>query len=543
MTTGRGTTRCDKQAPAAKSKDLLDLVRELLAEGRSDEVVDLVAKLLANQSALKRQLAELSRKRFKSSEVVSSAQLRLLLADLAEAETHAENIAKADAELKETASLDELSATPPAEPKPPKRPKRRAFPKSLRRIEKVHPVPDDERACPSCNKERGHIGYEETEVLDIIPAEVIVRVDKREKLRCKDCDGHVARAPLPDKVIRQGVFGARLVACVLVDKYHDGLPLHRQIRRFRKLGISLPLSTLIDQVKHSGNSLDILREAAIEEALESHVMHLDGTGLPVLNKRHRNGKRLGALWGYVGDGKVSVYLYASTGKKRGQVDGEIGPEDFLDRRKGLVVADASNLFDASFKRDDLIECGCNAHGRRGFVKALDGGDSRAALPIGAYRRLYMIEREGKDLSTEERTKLRQQKSRPVFDAILRWCQLYASHEPPSSPLGKAIQYFINHHEALGRFIDDGSIPIDNSLIERQHVRVALTRKNFLFSGSDAGGHRAAVIYTLLGSCELNQIDPVEYLADVLPRVARRKLSVEEARELLPHRWKAARADR
>jgi hypothetical protein len=166
---------------------------------------------------------------------------------------------------------------------------------------------------------------------------------------------------------------------------------------------------------------------------------------------------------------------------------EQGPEEILAKRCGLVVADASNLFEQSFKRDDLIECGCNAHGRRGFVKALDRGDSRAAITIGAYRRLYEVEREARDVSIEERTALRQRKSRPVFDAILKWCQAYERFEPPSSPLGAAIRYFNNHHVALGRFIDDGTIPIDNSLVERQHVRVALTRKNFLFVGSDACG--------------------------------------------------------
>jgi hypothetical protein len=212
----------------------------------------------------------------------------------------------------------------------------------------------------------------------------------------------------------------------------------------------------------------------------------------------------------------------------------------LRERCGLVVADASNLFEKSFQRDDLIECGCNAHGRRGFVKTLDRGDSRAALPIGAYRRLYEFEREAREMSVEERTELRQRKSKPVFDALLRWCQRYAPYEPPSSPLGEAIRYFINHHEALGRFLQDGAIPIDNSLVERQHVRVALTRKNFLFVGSDPGGERAAIIYTLLGCCAPNDVDPEQYLADVVPRLVR-GVTRQEARELLPDRWKAARS--
>lgn len=287
----------------------------------------------------------------------------------------------------------------------------------------------------------------------------------------------------------------------------------------------------------------VLHELAIEEVLGAHVMHLDATGMPVLDKSHPKGKRLGTLWAYVGDGKVSFYLYTTTGKKNGQRrdnDGkllEMGPEDVLRRRTGLVVADASTPFEASFKREDLIECGCNAHGRRGFVKALDGKDSRAALPIGAYRRLYELEREARDMSIEDRTALRQSRSKPIFDALLTWCQKYALHERPSSPLGEALRYFINHHVALGRFLEDGAIPIDNSLVERQHVRVALTRKAFLFVGSDPGGDRAAVIYTLLGCCALNDVNPEAYLADVLPRLAR-GITRADAPDLLPHRWKA-----
>lgn len=547
MVTEEATARCDDGKAVRKPQSPIDLVRGLLVNGELDEVVSLVAELVANNSALQRQLEELTRKRYKTSEVVSSAQLRLLLTELAQVEEQAESLSEADEELRKAADLDALEQAKSdgdengPRPRKRKRPARRLFPQKLRRVENPIPVPAEQRPCPKCGKERTCIGHDVTEVLELVPAELVVRRDKREKLACKACDGELCRAPMPDKVISRGRLGVMLVACMLVEKYRDGLPLHRQLQRFRRLGVSLPLSTLVDQVKHSAQAAKVLQEAAIDEVLSAHVMHLDGTGMPVLDKAHRNGKRLGSLWAYVGDGNVSVYLYASTGKKNGQQSGEVGPEDFLNRRKGLVVADASNLFDASFRRDDLIECGCNAHGRRGFVKAVDRGDSRAALPIGAYRRLYAIEREGREMSDEDRTKLRQQKSKPVFDAILKWCHVYACHEPPSSPLGEAIRYFTNHHEALGRFLENGAIPIDNSLVERQHVRVAITRKNFLFVGSDEGGHRAAVIYTLLGCCALNDVDPVEYLADVLPRLAREEMTREQARELLPHRWKAARA--
>jgi hypothetical protein len=236
---------------------------------------------------------------------------------------------------------------------------------------------------------------------------------------------------------------------------------------------------------------------------------------------------------------VAAYLFASTGKKQGQREGELGPEDMLNLRTGYTVADASNLFDKSFKRDDLIECGCNMHARRYFVKALDGGDARAALPVAGYKKLYEIEAEIRDKDEDAKRAARQARSKEVFDDIVAWCRAYQPNEPPSSALGKAIQYALNHREALGRFLEHGTIPIDNGIVERLHVRAALTRKNFLFAGSDAGGERAAIAYTILACCRLADVNPVEYLRDVLPRLARR-IRLSELPALLPGRWKVAR---
>jgi hypothetical protein len=299
------------------------------------------------------------------------------------------------------------------------------------------------------------------------------------------------------------------------------------------------VSTLADQVTWGTDLLRPLWRLAVMRVLAAKVMHLDGTGLPVLDRDAAGGKRLGTLWGYVGDCDVAAYLYASTGKKVGQKPGELGPEDMLKLRKGFTVADASGLFDASFERDDLIECGCNMHGRRYFVKALDAGDVRAALPIAAYKRLYEIEDKVRDLDDAGRLAVRQDDSKPVWDELCAWCETYKPREPPSSKLGEAIRYFTNNRIALGRFLDDGAIPVGNGIVERLHVRAALTRKNFLFAGSDAGGERAAIAYTILGCCRLAGVDPVAYLADVLPRLARR-IRVVDVANLMPWRWKKGR---
>ena len=525
---------------------VLDVLRELLADGRDEDVVRLVEKLVARNSELEQRLADIAARR-KKNESVPKAQLLLFLdalATAAESESGTdEERDEANQKLRSAAGIDEGPKEDPEtkETKEPKKqpPLRKAPPAELRRVENPISVPEPERPCPVCGAERECIGHDVTEVIELIPAEVVVRRDMREKLACKSCEGELVRAPPGDKVVAGGKLGSRLVSQLLVDKYWDGLPLHRQKQRFERMGLDVAVSTLADQVTWATDLLRPLWRAAIANVLMAIVMHLDGTSLPVLDRDAPGGKKLGTLWGYVGDDETAVYLYASTGKKTGQLKGELGPEDMLKLRNGYTVADAATVFDASFKREELIECGCNMHARRYFVKALDGGDNRAALPLAAYKKLYEIEEETRDSTPEARLVERQTRSKPVFDELIAWANVHKPHEPPTSPMGAAIRYLTNHQLALSRFLEDGVIPIDNGVVERLHVRAALTRKNFLFAGSDAGGERAAIAYTTLGCCALAEVDPVEYLADVLPRLARR-VRLRDLPDLLPAPWKAAR---
>lgn len=533
---------------------VLEVVAALLGDfGERDVVLAIVRKLVADNSDMVRRLARIAA-RFKTSEKVGKAQLVLFLDALQRGEGEPETatdeppdeIDDADGKLRAASGIDGnkpdndltgLKTRPPRQP-----PSRTPAAAHLPRVENPIAVPPEQRACPKCGGERVCMGHDVTEVIELIPAQVIVRLDAREKLACVPCDGEIVRAPLGDKVVPGGKLGLQLVLQMLVDKYIDGLPLHRQRERFARLGLDISVSTLGDQVKWCTDLLRPLWRAALAEVIAARVMHLDATGLPVLDRSAPGGKRIGALWGYVGvnaTDTIAAYLYCSSAKKTAQRPNEMGPEDMLSLRDGLTVADASNAFDASFLRAELIECGCNMHARRYFVKALDAGDQRAALAIAAYRKLYKIEDEIRGLDADAKLVERRKQSKPVFDELASWCHVRKKHEPPSSNLGKALQYFINHRAALGRFLDYGYLPPDNGIVERLHVRAALTRKNFLFAGSDSGGERAAVAYTILGSCRLAGVDPIEYLADVLPKLTRR-IRLLDLPSLLPSRWAAAR---
>jgi transposase len=517
---------------------VLEVLRELLSEGRDEEALAVVSKLVARNSELERRLAQLL-SRGRKSERVSSAQLLLLLGQLG---TQAEKeLDEANQKLRDASGIDnKKEQEPKTEPRRRQPPLRRPIPPNLRRVDNPIRVADEQRPCPICGKERTCIGHDVTEVIDIIPAEVIVRRDMREKLACEKCEAEVIRAPMGDKVVAGGRLGSRLVSELVVDKYRDGLPLNREKQRLERLGLPLSVSTLGDQITWSTDLMQPLWRAALWRVLLAKVMHLDGTSLPVLDRDSPGGKKVGALWGYVGDQEVAAILYASTAKKLGQQPGELGPEDVLRLRQGYVVADASNLFDLSFKREELIECGCNMHARRYFVKALDAGDTRAALPLAAFKKLYEIEHEVRELDTDGKHAARQARSKPVYDELVSWAETHKPHEPPSSAMGAALRYLTNHKVALRRFLDDGVIPIDNGVVERLHVRTALTRKNFLFAGSDAGAQRAAIAYTILGCCQLAEVNPVEYLADVLPKLARGGIRLSDVPALLPDRWKLTR---
>ncbi len=530
-----------KEKATAQRARVVDAVRELLASGRTAEALAVVEKLVARNTELERQLRAVRTTNLKN-EGVSSAQLRLLLDGLP-ANGDGDR-ATADERLRRWAKVNEGAER---EEQKRARPRgRRPLPANLRRIDNLITVPPEQRACPSCGAERKCSEHEVTEVIDLIPAEVVVRRDLREKLACVPCEGHLVRAPLGEKTVSGGRMGTTLVAQVLVEKYYDGLPLARQVERYRRLGLELAISTLADQVEWATDALRPLWRAVMEQVLSSTVMHLDATSLPVLDKQAARGIRLGTIWGYVGANvtdagteHTALCLYTSTGRAVGQRRGELGPTDMLARRVGFTVADAAGIFDAPFQRKELIECGCNTHARRYFRKALDAGDARAALPLAAFKRLFSIERQLKGSSIDERRRGRQELSKPVYDDLTAWVLAYQPHEPPSSALGRAIGYTLNHEAALRRFLDDGVIPIDNSVVERLHVRTALTRKNFLFAGSDAGGERAAIAFTLMACCKLARVNPLAYLADVLPKLTTGKLRGSDAAALLPATWKRA----
>jgi transposase len=364
---------------------VLEVVRALHAGGRSDELLAVVSKLVSRNEELERLVTTLRESKNRG-EHISVDQVDLFVNKLRE--LAGGELVKADEKLAATAKEN---GERPEKTKAPKQPAvRRPPPPGARRVPNVLKVPEAERPCPRCGGERQCIGHTTAEVIDFIPAEVIVRLDMQELLSCKQCEREVEQAPIGDKVTEGGAYGSRLVGHLVIGKYWDSLPLNRLGQGLERLGLSMPSSSMADQIHWATDLLRPIWWKLQDGVLKSPVMHLDGTGLAVRDQDSPRGIVTGTLWGYVGvgDGPQAVYLYTSTGKKVGQREGEVGPEEFLRRRTGYTFgrADAASIFDLSFKRPELIEIACNMHARRHFVKRSTRTTRAPPYPLQPSRR-------------------------------------------------------------------------------------------------------------------------------------------------------------
>lgn len=258
---------------------MLDVVKELLGEHASARaLLEMFSKLVARNEELELLLAKLRSSKH-SSERVAKEQLDLFLDKLREASEGA--VAAANDSLTKATKDNEGRPDPAKPPKQP--PVRRPPPAGLRRVENPIPVPASERPCPACGKERVCIAHETTEVIDLKPAEVFVRLDIKEILGCDDCDAELTRAPMGDKVINGGAYGSALVAKLIVGKFWDGMPLYRQGQELERLGLSMPSSSMSDQITWGTDLLRPIWNLLLEETLGATVMHVDSTSLPVLD--------------------------------------------------------------------------------------------------------------------------------------------------------------------------------------------------------------------------------------------------------------------
>lgn len=415
-----------------------------------------------------------------------------------------------------------------------KKPARRPLPEHLPREEVTHPAPC---ACPSCGGALRRIGEEITETLDYVPGRFKVIRHVREKLSCRACDTVVA-APAPDHAIARGRAGAGLLAHIVVSKYDDHLPLYRQAEIFARESVELETSTLSGWVGATSAALAPLIDALAADVMTSDTLHVDDTPVPVLAPGAGKTKT-GRLWTYVrderpfaGDRPPAALFFYSADRK-----GE-HPRKHLERFSGVIHADGYAGFNELFAGNRIAEAGCWAHVRRKFFDVHAAiGSPIAKEALDRIGQLYRVEATIDGVPPDHRRRTRQQQSKPIAVALAAWADDTVRKLSRKSELAAAFRYMRARWAALTRCFDDGRLALDNNPAERALRGVAIGRKNWLFAGSDAGGRRAAAMYSLIESAKLNAVNPQHYLADVLGRIADHP--ARRIAELLPWNWKPA----
>ncbi len=400
------------------------------------------------------------------------------------------------------------------------KPVRSALPANLPRIETVI---EPEGDLTDCKK----IGEEITEILELEMPKLIVQRIVRPKYLSADGNA-ILIGELPSRPIDKGMAGPKLLSHVIVSKYVDHLPVYRQVKQFKRWGIELPDSTIYGWITGTCKLLEPLYECLKKQVLISHYLQADESPLQVMTEEKKGSTHRGYMWVYHSPPERLVLFDYRKGRDKE------GPKELLKDYKGLLQTDGYAVYDMFDNNPDITLASCMAHARRYFEQALDNDRQIAEYMMQRFGQLYDLETELKEtqIDGEEKIKQRQQKAIPVLEEMERFMKEKIQSVIPKSPIGKAIAYTLPRWKKLSAYTKYAELHIDNNLVENQIRPLALGRKNYLFAGNHEGAQRSAMLYSLIGSCKLNGINPQEWLTDVLSKLPDTKLS--DLYKLLPN---------
>jgi transposase len=426
-----------------------------------------------------------------------------------------------------------------------KRLARKPFPEHLPRERVVIAAPQN---CPCCGSTKlSKLGEDVTETLEVIPRQWKVIQTIRERFSCRQCET-ITQPPAPFHVTPRGFAGPNLLAMILFEKFGQHQPLNRQSERYAREGVDLSLSTLADQVGACALALRPLYALIEKHVLAAVRLHGDDTTVPILAKGRTE---IGRVWTYVRDDRPfggkdpPAALYYASRDRSGE-----HPERHLRGFVGVLQADAYGGYNRLYRSDrrpgPIVEALCWSHGRRKFFELADIAanarrDKNAApispIALEAVKRIdaiFDIEREINGVSAEKRLAARRSRSAPLVAALEGWMRAERAKLSRHNAVAKAIDYMLTRWPAFTHFLDDGRICLTNNAAERALRGLALGRKSWLFAGSERGAERAGIMYTLIQTAKLNDVDPQAWLADVLGRIGE-TLQTKLA-ELLPWNW-------
>ena len=488
-----------------------------------DDPGTLKAMLIAERTQnerLRQIIKELQRHRFgRRAETLPEDQMLLGLEDVEQVAASSE----ATIEAANPVERANRSAT--------RRTNRGSLPAHLPREEII--VDIDDHACPCCGNALHRIGEDAGERLDMVPAQFRVVVVRRPKYACRSCENVVVQASAPNRLIEGGLPTEATVANVLVSKYADHLPLYRQAQIYARQGVNLDRSTLADWVGRAAFVLQPVHARLLAMLKASSKLFADETTAPVLDPG-RGRTKTGQLWAYARDdrpwggtdppGVAYVYAPDRTAER---------PMTHLTGFNGILQVDGYSGYRMFAERNAVQLAFCWAHVRRRFYElAVAGPAPIASEALERIAGLYAIEKDIRGLSAAERRAVRQDKSRPIIDDLEPWLRAKLALISQKTKLAQAIRYALSRWDGLTRFVDDGRIEIDSNVVERSIRPIALNRKNALFAGSDGGAEHWAIIASLIETCKLNGVDPLDYLCDVITRIVNGHLN-SRIDELLP----------
>ena len=389
------------------------------------------------------------------------------------------------------------------------------------------------------------IGQEVTRIVEHKPGQLYIKEIIREKWGLKDNTSTAPKgmsgvliAPMPLLPIYKGIAGASLLAEILLQKYEYHMPYYRQIKQYSHLGMKgLTESTVDGWFKQTMELLKPLYEVLKSEVMKTDYAQADETTTPVINKEtHKAAKEY--LWMVRAVMERLVLFYYDQGSRAGAVI-----ESLANRYnfKGYLQCDGFAGYETAFKTNpDVRLVNCMVHIRRHYEQALDENRPMAEHALAEIQHLYKIERMCDDagLSPEERKAKRQELSKPIMEAMKLWMETEGVKYSESSQIGKAITYAYTRWDNMMRYLEDGRLLLDNNLAENEIRPVTLGRKNYLFCGNHEAAQNMAVVCSLLATCRNHDVNPRDYLNDIISQMPyHAKASYEELLQLLPHKWK------
>jgi len=420
---------------------------------------------------------------------------------------------------------------------------RKPIPENLPRIEVIHDVDEAEKICEcGCLKER--IGEEESEQLDIIPAQIQVIKHIRPKYACKNCEGvesegpTVAIAPMPEQVIPKCLGTSGLIAYVLIAKFVDALPFYRQEKQFLRIGVEISRATMCNWARKVAEGCEILLMMLKKELLSGPLINIDETPTLVFNEPNRSNLTKSYMWVFRGGTPEHPgILFEYHPSRAGDV-----ASNFLKGYQGVVQTDGYSGYSFLDVVEEILHMGCWAHVRRKFMDVVKAaGKSKGKKKTGhsgkalSYiQKLYKIEKKAreKELTGELLLEVRQEKAKPVLDEFKKWLDVTVEAAPPKSLLGKAINYALNQWHRLIVYIDTPWVTLDNNMAENTIRPFVVGRKNWLFSASPEGAAASASLYSLIETAKANGLEPYwyfRYLLEQLPDA----MTEDDFKALLP----------